>query len=118
MVACYDNSNKPPSRHCGQNSNHRIQILLEHPQSQLYDQTYQSRFQEPSMQLAQSAWLNGWADLKIAWKQLLTQLTEQAGLPSPKQIDILIEQLDQQRRRIRHLEKRLSALEAGGDHNG
>jgi len=84
----------------------------------IYDQTYQSRFQEPSMQLAQSAWLNGWADLKIAWKQLLTQLTEQAGLPSPKQIDILIEQLDQQRRRIRQLEKRLSALEAGGDHNG
>ena len=84
----------------------------------IYDQTYQSRFQEPSMQLAQSSWLNAWADLKVAWKQLLTQLTEQAGLPSPKQFDTLIEQLDQQRRRIRQLERRLTAIESGSDQNG
>ena len=83
----------------------------------IYDTTYQVQFQEPSMQLAQSGWLNGWADLKLSWKQLLTQLTEQAGLPSPEQLDRLIEQLDQQRRRIRQLEKRLYALESG-DHNG
>ena len=84
----------------------------------IYDNTYQARFQEPSMQLAQSGWLNGWANLKLSWKQLLNQLTEQAGLPSPEQIDTLIEQLDQQRRRIRQLEKRLSALESGESRNG
>jgi hypothetical protein len=84
----------------------------------IYDNTYQVHFQEPSMQLAQSEWLNGWADLKLTWKQLLTQLTEQAGLPSPDQIDTLIEQLDQQRRRIRTLEKRISALESGDRSNG
>lgn len=84
----------------------------------IYDATYQARFQEPSMQLAQSGWLNRWADLKLAWKQLLTQLTEQAGLPSPEQLDRLIEQLDQQRRRIRQLEKRLAALESSGQNNG
>ncbi len=84
----------------------------------IYDATYQTRFQEPSMQLAQSGWLNRWADLKLAWKQLLTQLTEQAGLPSPEQLDRLIEQLDQQRRRIRQLEKRLAALESSGQNNG
>lgn len=84
----------------------------------IYDNTYQAQFQAPSMQLAQSGWLNGWADLKLAWKQLLTQLTEQAGLPSPDQLDKLIEQLDQHRRRIRQLEKRLYALESGADHNG
>lgn len=92
----------------------KVQIEL---WGKIYDNTYQVQFQEPSMQLAQSGWLNGWADLKLAWKQLLTQLTEQAGLPSPEQLDRLIEQLDQQRRRIRQLEKRLSALESG-DHNG
>lgn len=79
----------------------------------IYDSTYQVQFQEPSMQLAQSGWLNGWAELKVSWKQLLTQLTEQTGLPSPDQLDRLIEQLDQQRRRIRQLEKRLSVLESG-----
>lgn len=77
----------------------------------VYDRCYVEHFQQPAMQLAQSDWLNHGAEVKLAWNQLLNHFTDQIGLPSPSQIDTLIEQLDQQRRRIRSLERRLSRLE-------
>ena len=77
----------------------------------IYDRCYVEHFQQPAMQLAQSSWLNHGAEVKLAWNQLINHFTEQIGLPSPSQIDTLIEQLDQQRRRIRSLERRLSRLE-------
>ncbi len=76
----------------------------------IYDLAYRDRFEQPTMQMAQSNWLNHWADLKIAWRDMISQYSDQLGIPSPSQVDQLVEQLDAQRRRIRQLERKLEEL--------
>lgn len=77
-----------------------------------YDQSYRSAFNASELQQAQAELVNSLSHLKLSWQALVDQLAEQLGLPSRSQVDKLIEEFDQQRRRIRKLEHELQALKA------
>lgn len=78
-----------------------------------YDQSYREAFNGQELQQAQAELVNNLAQLKLCWQALVDQFAEQLGLPSRSQLDQLIEQFDQQRRRIRQLEAQLEILQAG-----
>ena len=78
----------------------------------IYDQCYAEHFEQTGMQLTQSSWLNHWATMKLAWKHVLNEYAGLLGMPSPLQIETLVQRFDEQRRRIRSLERRLSELES------
>jgi hypothetical protein len=69
-----------------------------------YDQSYREAFNDQELQQAQAELVNNLAHLQLRWQALVDQFAEQLGLPSRSQLDQLIEQFDQQRRRIRQLE--------------
>ncbi len=80
-----------------------------------YDQSYADAFNSSELQTAQAGLVNTLARLKLSWQALVDQFAEQLGLPSRSQVDKLIEEFDQQRRRIRKLELELQALKAAQD---
>ena len=80
-----------------------------------YDESYRNGFNSNELQAAQAAMVNSLARLQLGWQALIDQFAEQLGLPSRSQVDKLIEELDQQRRRIRKLEVDLQALKAAQD---
>lgn len=80
-----------------------------------YDRSYTGAFNSSELQQAQAEMINTLARLKLSWQALVDQFAEQLGLPSRSQVDKLIEEFDQQRRRIRKLELELQALKATQD---
>jgi len=80
-----------------------------------YDKSYRDGFNSDELQAAQAALVNSLARLQLGWQALIDQFAEQLGLPSRSQVDKLIEEFDQQRRRIRKLEVELQALKAAQD---
>lgn len=78
-----------------------------------YDQSYREAFNDQELQQAQAELVNNLAQLQLRWQALVDQFAEQLGLPSRSQLDQLIEQFDQQRRRIRQLEAQLELLKVG-----
>lgn len=77
-----------------------------------YDQAYRSAFNQQDLQQAQAQLVNSLVQLQICLQRLIDQFAEQLGLPSRNQIDLLIAEFDQQRRRIRKLEQELEQLKA------
>lgn len=80
-----------------------------------YDKSYRDGFNSDELQAAQAALVNSLARLQLGWQALIDQFAEQLGLPSRSQVDKLIEEFDQQHRRIRKLEVELQALKAAQD---
>lgn len=78
--------------------------------TQSYDQAFRDAFNQRSLQQAQGGFINSLSQLQLCWQALVEQLAQPLGIPNRKQIDQLIEQLDQQRRRIRKLELELELL--------
>ena len=77
-----------------------------------YDDQFQQAYQRPEMQSCQGAIINSLAEVKADWRQLVEQISEPLGLPTRSQIDQLIDAVDNQRRRIRALERELAKLKA------
>jgi len=75
-----------------------------------YDQAYAAAFNQADLPKAQADMISSLARLQNRWQQLIDQYAEQLGIPSRNQLDQLIEQLDQQRRRIRKLEQALEQI--------
>lgn len=83
-----------------------------------YDSAFQRAYQQPEMQLAQGELINSLSQVKLCWQQLIEQLAAPLGLPTGSQIDQLISALDQQRRRIRTLEREVAQLKSALNTSG
>ena len=105
-------SNKAIEQYCKRATDNLDQEALLNLWVDCYDQSYRKSFNTDELQRAQAELVNSLARLKLSWQALVDQLAEQLGLPSRSQIDQLIEEFDQQRRRIRKLELELQALKA------
>lgn len=77
-----------------------------------YDDCYRDAFNAADLQQAQAELINSLTQLQLSWQALVDQLAEQVGLPSRSQIDQIIAEFDQQRRRIRALEREVETLRA------
>ena len=77
-----------------------------------YDQTYREAFNHSELPAAQAELVNSLTQLQSCWQALIEQFADQLGLPRRSEIDQLIEQFDQQRRRIRALELEIEQLKA------
>ena len=91
----------------GKSSDERIALWVA-----AYDSSFQRAYQQPEMQLAQGELINSLSQVKLCCQQLIEQLAAPLGLPTGSQIDQLISAVDQQRRRIRTLEREVAQLKS------
>lgn len=81
-----------------------------------YDHAYRTAFNDQPMQTAQGDLVNSLTQVQLNWQTLVDQWLDALGVPSRSQLNQLIDALDQQRRRIRGLEKELQAIKNARDH--
>lgn len=75
-----------------------------------YDTSYRNAFNSEDLQQPYAQLINAMAQLQISWQSLIDKLAEHLGLPSRAQVQQLIDELGEQRRRVRRLEQEIEAL--------